>query len=185
MLPPVLESAMASVERCEGILLSGGDDPIMETWGRPTHPCAVRIDPARQAFDLAVLAAARATRTPILGVCLGMQLMGLEAGADLDQHLPDSCPSASMHADGAMHEVTGPLGTGLVHSRHHQALRSGGRFDVVGEASDGIVEAIRDPEAEFCVGVQWHPERTGEGPLGMGLFVSFIDAARSHRRVIA
>ena len=177
VLPPVLEVVPALLEACDGLILSGGDDPIMEEWGRPTHPGARTVEPLRQAFDLAVYRLACERDTPILGVCLGMQFMGLDAGGELDQHLPDSCPTAEMHLGGRPHEVSGALGVGSVHSRHHQAMRSSGSFDVVATASDGVIEAIADPSAAFRVGVQWHPERSGDGPLGAMLFNQLIVAA--------
>ena len=61
-----------------------------------------------------------------------------------------------------------------VNSRHHQAVRLLGPGLVVSAtAPDGVIEAIEDPAAGFCLGVQWHPEnfwRTGEfRPLFEGL----------------
>ena len=80
MLPHEVELADDYVERCDGLLLTGGGDPTTEAFGEPTHPLADRIDPRRQAFELALLEAAEAGDTPVLGVCLGMQLMALHAG---------------------------------------------------------------------------------------------------------
>jgi len=65
-----------------------------------------------------------------------------------------------------------------VNSRHHQAVkRVADGFKVSATAQDGIVEAIEDPAAAFCMGVQWHPEnffRTGEF---RPLFEGFLEAA--------
>ena len=44
-------------------------------------------------------------------------------------------------------------------------------------APDGVIEAIEDPAARFCLGVQWHPEnfwRTGEF---RALFEGFLEAS--------
>lgn len=177
VLCPILELAEVQVASCDGIILTGGDDPIMEQWGLPTHPSAKRVDPARQDFDLAVYGAARNAEMPVLGICLGMQFMGLEAGCGLHQHLPDSLPTAEMHAAGAVHEISGSLGQGVVHSRHHQALRTAGSFEVTARAPDEVIEAIADPQAAFVQGVQWHPERSGSGPLGSGLFEQLVSVA--------
>ena len=53
-----------------------------------------------------------------------------------------------------------------VNSRHHQAVKAvAPGFRVSATAPDGVIEAIEDPAARFCLGVQWHPEnfwRTGE-----------------------
>ena len=65
-----------------------------------------------------------------------------------------------------------------VNSRHHQAVKTvAGGFRVVATAPDGVAEAIEDPAARFCLGVQWHPEnfwRTGEF---RPLFEGFMEAA--------
>jgi putative glutamine amidotransferase len=65
-----------------------------------------------------------------------------------------------------------------VNSRHHQAVgQVAAGFEVSATAPDGIVEAIEDPAARFCLGVQWHPEnfwRTGEF---RPLFEGFLEAA--------
>ena len=50
-------------------------------------------------------------------------------------------------------------------------------FRVSATAPDGVIEAIEDPAARFCLGVQWHPEnfwRTGEF---RPLFEGFLEAA--------
>ena len=180
-LMPVQHHLNELVRRCDGLILSGGDDPIMEAWGRPTHPQADKVDPDRQEFDVAVYQQARSVGMPVLGICLGMQIMGLEAGAELDQHLPDSCSTAANHARGTVHTVGGSLGEGQVHSRHHQSLRTAGSFEVVATADDGLIEAIRDSSADFCLGVQWHPERSGDGPMGSAIFEQFVQAAVRYR----
>ena len=70
-----------------------------------------------------------------------------------------------------------------VNSRHHQAVKQVAKgFTVSATAPDGIVEAIEDPSAAFCLGVQWHPEnfwRTGEF---RPLFEGFLDASSGEKR---
>jgi putative glutamine amidotransferase len=65
-----------------------------------------------------------------------------------------------------------------VNSRHHQAVKEvAPGFTVSATAPDGVVEAIEDTRARFCLGVQWHPEnfwRTGEF---RSLFEGFLAAA--------
>jgi putative glutamine amidotransferase len=67
-----------------------------------------------------------------------------------------------------------------VNSRHHQSVdRLGAGLVMSAVAPDGVIEAIERDGAEFCVGVQWHPEnfwRTGEFN---SLFEAFVGAARS------
>src|SRR5262249_59578208 len=74
------------------------------------------------------------------------------------------------------------LDTCSVNSRHHQSVgRVAPRFVVSAVSADGVIEAIERPDAQFCVGVQWHPEnfwRTGEFA---GLFDAFVEAARARK----
>jgi putative glutamine amidotransferase len=177
LLPCEPACAADYVRCCDGVIMSGGDDPIMEQWQCPTHPKATRLDPRRQAFELAILAALddQGDR-PLLGICLGMQLMGLHRGGTLDQHLPESLPTADCHGPASSHAVDGSLGHGDVQSHHHQALSDPGCLCVVARAPDGVIEAVRDESRPFYVGVQWHPERTGDTELGAGLFRQLVEA---------
>ncbi len=186
VLPCLSRCVEAYVQRCDGIILSGGDDPIMEHWGVPTHPKAHKVDPDRQAFELAVLEALEARReTPVLGICLGMQLMGLHRGGALDQYLPDSLPTAGQHWPKTTHSVTGELGEGQVHSHHRQALADAGSMRIVATAADGVIEAIRDDSRPFYLGVQWHPERTENDRLGRGLIRRLVESSSSPARTFA
>ena len=67
-----------------------------------------------------------------------------------------------------------------VNSRHHQAVRQiAPGLIVSATAPDGVIEAIEDPTAGFCLGVQWHPEnfwRTGEF---RPIFEGFLEASGS------
>jgi putative glutamine amidotransferase len=74
--------------------------------------------------------------------------------------------------------VTSALGDGLVASSHHQALGSAAHLEVIGVSDDGVIEAIRDPSKPFYVGVQWHPERTDDTTMGLGVIRRLVDAAR-------
>jgi gamma-glutamyl-gamma-aminobutyrate hydrolase PuuD len=98
----------------------------------------------------------------------------------LDQHLPDTLPSAEEHWNGGRHPIAGEF-TGSVHSHHRQALTDPGRLAVVATAPDGVIEAIRDPDRAFRVGVQWHPERTDDPATGAAVFDALIRAAEASR----
>ncbi len=173
ILPHRLECLDAYLHLCAGFVLSGGDDPRMEEFGRPTHPRATPLDSDRQAFEVALLRAISPDQ-PALGVCLGMQLMALVAGGDLDQYLPETLPTHEQHWGQKIHEISGTIGSGLVLSHHRQAVSSPGRLEIAATSPDGVIEAIRDPACRFRVGVQWHPERTADDALGAGLFRGLI-----------
>jgi putative glutamine amidotransferase len=179
LLPCIAAEAAAFAELCGGIVFSGGDDPIMEHFGIPTHAKAKPVHPDRQAFELALLEALDcAPQKPVLGICLGMQMMGLHHGGRLDQHLPDSLTTASMHWGRVKHNIRGEVGHGEVLSNHRQALVDPGSMRVVAEAFDGVIEAVQLDDRPFYLGVQWHAERTADQRLGAGVFQQLIDAAR-------
>jgi len=179
LLPCLAERAKQFAQLCDGIIFTGGDDPIMETWGIPTHEQAKPIAPQRQAFELALLKQLDDQRDiPVLGICLGMQLMGLHHGGELDQHLPSTLASADQHWGKREHSISGSLGQGIVHSHHRQAITEPGRLTVVATAPDGVIEAIQDDQRPFYLGVQWHPERTDDESLGLGLIQQLVDKAR-------
>lgn len=187
-LPVILPCDVALVEQIvhggmiHGIIFTGGNDPIMEPFGQPTHARAKPVDPRRQAFELALLQALERHRPelPVLGICLGMQMMGLHAGGSLDQHLPDSLVTAGDHWANA-HAVHGEIGAGVVASHHRQALIDPGNLCVSATSDDGTIEAIQSPpdsNRPFYLGVQWHPERTDDETLGLGVIQRLVDAAR-------
>jgi len=187
LLPHAVECIDDYLTICRGFVLTGGDDPATEPFGEPTHSAAKVMDPTRQRFETELLRRLDATTHPALGVCLGMQLMALHHGGELDQHLPDSHGPAAVarHAD-ADHDIEPTLdrhallnAPGRVHSHHHQAVADPGRLRVVAVCgNDEIIEAIDLPGERFYLGVQWHPERTADPALGDALFRSLVDASR-------
>ena len=189
LLPAQTGHIEAYLQRCDGFILSGGGDPDTAPFGEPVHKEAVRIDPERQRFELALLDALDSTSHPVLGVCLGMQLMVLHHGGRLHQHLPDApeplCRTADRHADAA-HPIRCAIDShpylsagGYVQSVHHQAVAEPGRMRTIAVSDDGVIEAVDLPDADrFYLGVQWHPERTEDPPLGQNLIAHFITASR-------
>lgn len=183
VMPPTEAALFDQLALCDAVVLVGGDDPCTESFGEPTHTSAVAVDPLRQCVETMLLEhlAVHQPDLPVLGVCLGMQMMALVAGGHLNQNLPDTHQSHGDHWDNG-HEIvpTGgvPLSPGIVHSMHRQAIDDPGSLTVLALAHDGVIEAVGDPKRTFYVGVQWHPERTACKPLGQELFGRFVAAAR-------
>ena len=175
VLPPILGCEVRYIEMCDGFVFTGGDDPIMEAFGEPTHPKATKVHELRQAFELSLLTKLqKLPDVPVFGICLGMQFLGLQAGARLIQHLDDEM--LSRHQSGE-HEIASELGNGVVHTHHHQALADAGSLDVIARSEDGLIEGIADKQKPWYIGVQWHPERTEHTLLGQALFNDFVAAA--------
>ena len=181
---PVILPAEESVRTAllpllDGVVMIGGDDIDVRHLGVPLHPEARVMDPQRQAAEFALLRALDAAPAkPVLGICLGMQMMGVHRGGELIQHLGDRLPDADRHRNDSRHPVQSALGDGLVASFHHQALADAADLEVIGRSDDGVIEAVRDPRRPFYVGVQWHPERTEDPTMGDGVIRRLVDAAR-------
>lgn len=181
------------LERIDGLVLTGGDDFDTERLGLgPTHPSAEVTPRTKQDYDLALTRAALEAEMPLLGICYGMQCMGLSGGSNLLQHLPEDLPGAGDHTGGIVHEVEvdsdSKLGSVLgvpslpVISRHHQALSdASGPWRVSGRDGTGLIEAIEHGTHPFALGVQWHPELSPEGSEHDLLFRALVHASSMHR----
>jgi len=196
MLPPIPALAETHLAACDAFVFTGGDDPRMEPFGEATHPAATPMHPRRQEYEMRLLELLRTKRpeAPVLGICLGMQLMCLDAGGKLDQHLPDRLATAGRHKDGE-HGIVPVAARGEtlrravdpaehpVASNHHQAvLDPGAALIVLAHSDDGVIEAVAASARPFYVGVQWHPERTRNGG---GVFRRMIQAAARARGATA
>jgi putative glutamine amidotransferase len=190
----------AILNRVDGVLLTGGLDVDPGLYGEAPHP-KTEAAPDRDRFEVPLSRTAVAQGIPLLAICRGVQVLNVAAGGTLVQDIPSAIRSDLAHSidrpkDQIAHEVRVTAGTRLaealgpgtpldacsVNSRHHQSVgRVAPQFVVAAVSSDGVVEAIERPDAQFCVGVQWHPEnfwRTGEFA---SLFAAFVDAARARK----
>jgi putative glutamine amidotransferase len=185
--------------RIDGLLLTGGDDVHPRNYGEAPHPRIDLVDERRDAFEIALLRAARERLMPVLGICRGIQIINVALGGDLYQDVPSQRESAVGHAqktlrEGAWHEIEIRPGTRLaeilgetrvaVNSYHHQACRRvADGLSVTATTSDGLVEAVEDPGHPFFLAVQCHPEvlEGGEAASSRRLFAAFVAAAREFR----
>jgi putative glutamine amidotransferase len=191
LLPPVTnaESASATVDRIDGLVLVGGADINPADYGQDAHETVDKPRLDRDATERALYRHARAIGIPVLGICRGLQIMAVESGGSLIQDLP-SAGYGELHRIRPAHFLEhgarftpGSLVARLlqttetvVNSSHHQAVDNPGSLTITGWAQDGTVEVCEDPEAAFVIGVQWHPEMSDDRRLFAGL----IEAA--HRR---
>ncbi|HWE04391.1 MAG TPA: gamma-glutamyl-gamma-aminobutyrate hydrolase family protein [Tepidisphaeraceae bacterium] len=177
----------------DGMLFSGGNDLDPALYGESYHPKAEPIDPARQRFELALLAELEGRRMPMLGVCLGSQLMNVYRGGSLYQFIPDLgldpalehrklgqvAPrhEIDLRPESVAAQVIGKTGIDA-NSSHKQAVRNVGRgLRIIGKAPDGVVEGIEDPSFPLFLGVQWHPERLHDEADHLALFKLLVEKA--------
>ena len=188
-----VDDTAALADRLDGLIFSGGPDLDPGVYGHAPHPqLGPDVDRVGDEYELAMLIAAAERDLPVLGICRGMQALNVSRGGTLHQHLPDRSVlehNQGYASPGPAHVVTVADGSLLgrltgadalaVNSYHHQAVdRLGAGLEVCAVAPDTTVEAVWDPRARFCLGVQWHPEVLTHRAEHAPLMNAFVDAAR-------
>lgn len=190
------EDPEAVLSLVDGLLLMGGGDVEPSRYGSKDRPELYGVEPARDAFEATLLRAAARDGVPTLAVCRGIQILNVAFGGSLHPHLPDvegvGVHGEPLSGDPVMHvvklehgsRVATATGADLVSSssHHHQGIdRLGEGLTATGWSEDGLVEAV-EREAEWIVGVQWHPEETaGADPAQQGLFDALVRQASASR----
>lgn len=192
--PREVEKIRGLLEQLDGLVLSGGADIWPNHYGQEKHAKTNLVSKERDTFDFKLLDQALDMDMPVLGICLGMQLINVGLGGTLIQDIASQRPSEVPHnAKNAkeVHKVKVVKGTRLhklldeevimVNSSHHQAVdRLAGGLKVSAWAEDGIIEAIESTRHSLVLGVQWHPERMLENPTQRGLFTAFLEEIKVH-----
>jgi putative glutamine amidotransferase len=178
------------VRQFSGLVLTGGGDIHPSLYGNPDteHYCQ-GVDSKRDDLEFSMLEAALICRLPILAICRGLQVLNVFLGGTLIPHIP-ALPGKLLHKDlqDVNHGVSISQGSQLfrytgtdnemVNSSHHQAIeKPGSGILITAFSEDGIAEAaeLNDHEDQFCLAVQWHPERMPiENPLSGKLGGAFM-----------
>jgi len=187
----------------DSVLLPGSPaDVDPARFGAFKHAKGADPDPDRERTDFALLEHSFAENKPILAICFGIQSLNVFLGGTLIQDIPSELGTAIEHDSDAeegsgepFHAARIEPGTRLaemarasevsVNSSHHQSIREPGRrLCIASRAPDGVIEAVEwTGDANWVVGVQWHPERMAEtDALAQALFRDFVAAAA--RRIV-
>jgi anthranilate synthase component 2/putative glutamine amidotransferase len=200
LLPPVHGAPMGPatgaaevIAVLDGLVLTGGGDVDPESYGEEPDPRVGGVNPVRDESERALLAAALAVDLPVLAICRGCQVLNVELGGTLHQHLPDVVGNDQhRHAPLVFGDVvvsTEPGSTAAavfgatptVLCSHHQSIdRLGEGLVPTARAGDGVIEAVEMPEARFVLGVQWHPEE-GSDSRPFSALVEAAVAYHEHR----
>jgi putative glutamine amidotransferase len=202
--PPLHDPSLAAdlLHRVDGLVLTGGEDVDPRHYGALRHSATEPPHSARDAWELALVAAARHVAMPVLAICRGMQLLNVALGGTLVQDLPTDRPGPVSHsqASGRAERVhaaaveegsrlAGAMGatTIAVNSSHHQAIdRVATGLRVVARSGDGVIEGVESADdGWWLLGAQWHPEEligTLE-PWDRNLFAAY--ASEVHRAAMA
>ncbi len=177
-----------------GIIMTGGVDIHPGRYGSPkdTIKCGT-IDLRRDDLETLLLQHVEKSGIPCLGICRGLQFMNVYFGGSLHPNIPDTLSNIHRGSDGHSTEHAIMLGKtiGAIEidseniyptiSNHHQGIsRLANEMEAWAHAPDGLIEGIRHKDTvayPFFIGVQWHPERSGDtNSLGLPVGIGFINA---------
>jgi putative glutamine amidotransferase len=197
LLPPTVSAADGPgtgahdvIAVLDGLVLTGGGDVDPAAYGQEPQTEVGGVDPIRDQSERALLAAALSDDLPVLAICRGLQVLNVELGGTLHQHVPDITGSFDHRT---APRVFGPVPVSTTPGSraaavfgdaptvlccHHQSIDHLGRgLEVTARAQDGVIEAVELPSARFVFGVQWHPEEgTDQRP-----FDALVAAAAERR----
>lgn len=135
-----------SLKLCDGLLFPGG---------RKFTP-----------YDRYLLECAIKRQIPVLGICLGMQMMGCYKSEI--NIIENETNHFQENDDELTHEVIIDKNSKLykilkkdkikVNSFHRRHIINSNEYKVVATSTDGLIEAIEFPSETFNIGIQWHPE---------------------------
>ncbi|MAJ18672.1 MAG: gamma-glutamyl-gamma-aminobutyrate hydrolase [Euryarchaeota archaeon] len=173
--------------RLDGIIIAGGRDVDPARYGEEPHERTDNLRPEQDTWESALIATAIERDLPLLCVCRGHQLLAVERGGRLHQHLPET-PGYEKHGatggEWSNHAVEidpnsrlgSIIGTNVIgNSGHHQGVADAGDLTIVGRTEDGLIEAVELPGASFLLSMQWHPEMLNQTKV----FDALIEAARA------
>jgi gamma-glutamyl-gamma-aminobutyrate hydrolase PuuD len=175
-----------------GLVLMGGSDVNPARYGETPGRETDDPDNARDDLECLLIEDFLRRDLPLLAICRGIQILNVQHGGALVQHLDATARHRVKTADRGLpaHEVEIVPATKLaaiagesrvwnVNSRHHQAIGRLGDGLLVSarDPADNTIEAVERPDRRFVVGVQWHPENMSLTDAHQAkLFQAFADA---------
>jgi putative glutamine amidotransferase len=195
ILPPQQvdsEDARNLLAGLDGLIITGGRDVEAARYGHESHEKAEKPDRLRDLLEDELITAAIQMKLPFLGICRGAQMLNVNRGGNLIQHLPDVVgDNRYLQGEGnfahmQMSVREGSLLSSIVGEKvqnaalyHHQAIDEPGEgLQIVAYSPDGIVQAVEVENHPFGLAVQWHPEQTLDD---LRLFEALIAATKVTR----
>lgn len=164
------------LDMCDGLFIPGGS----------------KISP----YDYLILEEALKRKIPILGVCLGMQLLANYRVdnfflKDVDDNIHNtsweketedkSVHNVIINKDSMLYNIISKDKIG-VNSFHSKEVAKNERFRITALSEDGVIEGIELKNYSFCMGVQWHPELMLDSDINsVKIFRYFMKEASKHK----
>jgi len=108
------DSALRAVESVDLVVLTGGGDPDPDLWDCEVNGSRA-LQRGRPLWDMSVYRAARELGKPVVGICLGIQLIAVAEGSPLIQDISSQIEGALDHDGSAVspchqwRQVTHPM----------------------------------------------------------------------------
>jgi putative glutamine amidotransferase len=146
------DDIIAQINLCDGLIFPGGN----------------RI----YDYDLFIAEYALEHDIPVLGTCMGMQILArveftkdeqndvlklIETGIEHRQSDKKYVHYVDIEKDSKLYSIIGEEKI-KVNSRHKYCVNKLKTAKVSAISEDGIIEGIEFPNKKFAIGVQWHPE---------------------------
>jgi putative glutamine amidotransferase len=171
---------LEEVEKCDGILLTGGNDVSPELYMNPAtsiYENQASGNKQRDDFEWKIMEHVEKMQKPLLAICRGLQFVNVFFGGKLLPDLPsskkrihskfingtDRLHKITLDAHSAVYKIVGEK-NGVISSGHHQCVSDiGSGLKVTAMSPDGVIEALEKKNNDgrsFFLTIQWHPERT-------------------------
>ncbi len=160
------EMLVDQIKLCDGILMTGGFK--------------------FNKFDMFILEYVIEHDIPILGICLGMQIISNYKREKVWNEKNESFINHNVE-EGLVHEVTLDKDSFLysivqkerfmVNSRHNYHITPNEYLTITSHSDDNYPESIEMKNKKFVIGVQWHPENMDDD-TSIKLFTKFINICK-------
>lgn len=144
---------------CDGIIMPGGDKAYK--------------------YDYHILDYCIQNDIPVLGICLGMQIMC----SNNNEFIPVYNHYLTNHKieidkNSLLYNIFNKE-IMYVNSRHKEQVKNSGNYRVVARSDDEVIEAVELDSNTFNLGVEWHPEDMKDHQI---LFDKFIEIVKKQKK---
>lgn len=177
----------------DGLVIAGGTDLYPVHYNLDPKP-DYKYDHDRDEMEIRWLESAEQKNLPVLGICRGAQLMNVMRGGTLHMDIEKIFENAKYPGhifanifyrkkiNIVQNTILARLlcaETAQVNSMHKQSIdKPGEGLFISAMEENGIIQAIEDPEHNFYVGVQFHPEFLIYKQIYRNIFAALVSAAK-------